>query len=139
MATYAKFNQFIMDLGSGVHDLQASGDTLKVYLTYNAPNAEAHTVKADLPGITEENGYTSTDIQNEYTMTDGVTALVGEDAVYTAVGGDFGPFRYAVLYNATATAKAEPLIAYWDYDEDVTITEGNQYTINFGAEIFELA
>ena len=46
MATYTKFEQFVVDVGTGVHDL--NGDTLKVYLTNATPDAAADAVKADL-------------------------------------------------------------------------------------------
>jgi hypothetical protein len=44
MAAFVKFQNFVRDLGDKVHHLQATGDTLKVYLTNNAPNAGTHEV-----------------------------------------------------------------------------------------------
>jgi len=123
MAAYVKFQQFAEDLGAKVHDLQAAGDTLKVYLTNNAPSVSADAVKADLVGITEENGYAPADIQNDYSQSAGTATLTGVDVVFTASGGSFGPFRYAVLYNDTPTSPADPLIAYCDYCSETTITD----------------
>jgi len=136
MAAYVKFNQFVEDMGSKVHDLQAAGDTLMVYLTNTTPDVEAHAVKGDLPGITEENGYAPADITNTYIRSTTTATLGGTDVVFTASGGDFGPFRYAVLYNDTPTSPADPLIAYWDYGSSTTITDGNDFTVDFGASIF---
>jgi len=139
MATYVKFQQFVEDLGQKVHDLRAAGDTLNIYLTDNTPDVANDAVKADLVGITEENGYAPEDIQNDWTETAGTASLTGVDVVFTASGGSFGPFRYAVLYNDTPTSPADPLIAYWEYGSSITITDGNDFTIDFGASIFSLA
>lgn len=138
MASYVKFQQFVDDIGKKIMDLQASGDTLKVYLTNTAPDVAADAVKADLAGITEENGYAPADIQNTWTEAAGVATLAGTDVVWTASGGSFGPFRYVVLYNDTPTSPADPLIAYWDYGSSITITDSYPFTVDFGASIFTL-
>ena len=132
---YVKFEQFAEDLGAKLMDMQAAGDTLKVYLTNNAPNVSTHAVKADLAGIAEENGYTPADIQNDYTQTGGVGTLTGVDVVWTATAGGFGPFKYVVLYDDTPTSPADPLIAYWDYGSEISITEGVPFTVDFPASV----
>lgn len=135
MSTYVKFEQFIEDMGRGVHDLAAAGDTLKVYLTNTAPVAATDAVKADITGITEQNGYAAADVQNDYSQTDGVATLSGTDVTWTASGGPFGPFRYVVMYNDTTTVKAAPLICYWDYGSSITISDGESFTADIGASL----
>jgi hypothetical protein len=132
---YVKFEGFAGDIGKKIQDLQAAGDTLKVYLTNNTPDVAADTVKADLAGITEENGYAPADVQNGYTETAGVGTLTGVDVVWTATAGGFGPFRYVVLYNDTPTSPADPLIAYWDYGSSISITEDVPFTVDFPAGV----
>lgn len=140
MATYNKFQQFVEDLGSGVHQLQAAGHTLKVYLSNATPSASADAVKADLAEITNENGYTApVDAQNDFSQTSGTASLTGTDVVVTASGGTVGPFQYVVLYNDTPTSPADPLIAWWDYGSALTLQDGETFTIDFGASIFTLA
>lgn len=140
MATYVKFQDFVEQLGKGVHQLHAAGHTLKAYLTNATPSASADAVKADLAEITNENGYTAPeDIQNDYTETSGTGTLTGVDIVITASGGTIGPFRYVVVYNDTPTSPADPLICYWDYGSTVTLQNGESFTIDFGASIFTLA
>jgi hypothetical protein len=56
--------------------------------------------------------------------------------VFTASGGSFGPWRYAVLYNDTPTSPADPLIGWWDYGSSVTTQTGETVTIDFGASIY---
>ena len=140
MATYVKFQQFSKDLGSAVHNLTAAGHTLKVYLTNAAPSVSADAVKADLAEITNENGYAApVDIQNDYTETTGTGTLTGVDVEITAAGGTVGPFQYAIVYNDTPTAPADPLVCYWDYGSAVTLQIGEKFTVDFGASILAIA
>lgn len=139
MATFVKFQDFAEQLGKGIHQLHAAGHTLKVYLTNAEPSVSADAVKTDLAEITAENGYPSggTDIQNGYTETTGTGTLTGVDVVFTASGGSFGPFRYVVLYNDTATN--DNLIAYWDYGSAISCNDGETMTVDFGASILTIA
>ena len=137
MATYVKFQQFVEDLGLGVHNLNT--DTLKVYLTNATPDVAADAIKTDLATITEENGYAAADITNVWSETTGTASLTGTDVVFTASGGSFGPFRYVVVYNDTPVSPVDPLVCYWDYGSATTITTGNNFTVDFGASIFTLA
>lgn len=139
MATYNKFQQFAEDLGSKVHDLRAAGDTLKVYLTNATPDAALDAVKADLAGITEENGYAAADIQNDWTETGGTASLTAVDVTFTASGGSFGPFRYAVVFNDTPTSPADPLVCWHDYGSSITVADGENFKVDFGASLFNLA
>lgn len=139
MATYNKFQDFVEQLGKGVHQLHAAGHTLNVYLTNATPNIAIHAVKADLAGITEQNGYAVADIQNDYTEATGTGTLTGVDVVWTATGAGFGPFRYVVLYNDTPAVPADPLIAYWDYGSAISCAVGETFTVDFGASILTIA
>jgi hypothetical protein len=137
-ATFVKFQDFVEQLGKGVHQLHAAGHTLKVYLTNNTPSASEDAVKGDLAGITEEHGYAAADIQNDYTETAGLGTLTAVDVVFTASGGSFGPFRYAVIYNDTPTSPADPLVAYFDYGSSITTLEGETFTVDFGDSLLTL-
>lgn len=131
MATYNKFQSFVEALAEKQHNLAT--DTLKVYLSNTAPNAATMTVKADLAEISAGNGYTAggnTATQSSSAQTAGVYKLVLADpAIWTASGGSIGPFRYAVLYNDTATG--DPLIAWWDYGTSITLGAGDTFAVDF--------
>lgn len=131
MATYNKFQSFVEALAEKQHNLAT--DTLKVYLSNTAPNAATMTVKADLAEISAGNGYTAggnTATQSSSAQTAGVYKLVLADpATWTASGGSIGPFRYAVLYNDTATG--DPLIAWWDYGTSITLGAGDTFAVDF--------
>lgn len=134
MASFNKFEQFVEDIGVGVHDLDA--DTLKILLTNSAPDAAADAVKADLTEISAGNGYSAggaTVANAAYSQTSGVGKLTGDDVVFTASGGTIGPLRYAVLYNDTPTSPADPLIGWWDNGSSVTLQAGETFTVDFSA------
>lgn len=106
-------------------------DTLKVMLTLSAPVA-SNTVKANLTEISAGNGYsaggTATTISSS-AQTAGTYKLVCTDVVFTASGGAIADFRYAVLYNDTATN--DELIGFWDYGSTVSLATGETFTVDF--------
>lgn len=138
MAAFNKFQDFVLELGKGTHQLHAAGHTLKVYLSNAAPSVSADTVKADLAEITNENGYTApVDIQNDYTESAGTGTLTAVDVVITATGS-VGPFQYAVIYNDTPTSPADPLVGWYDYGSPITMANGESFTVDFGASLATL-
>jgi hypothetical protein len=138
VATFNKFNQFVEDLASGVHQLQAAGHTLKVYLSNATPSASLDLVKADLAEITNQNGYTApVDIQNDMTESGGTATVTAVDVVVTASGA-VGPFQYAVIYNDTPTSPADPLIGWYDYGSAITLANGETFTVDFGASLMTI-
>ena len=130
MAAFNKFDSFVEALAEKVHNL--GSDTLKVMLTNTAPVA-TNTIKANLTEIAAGNGYTAggnTASVTSSAQTSGTYKLVlGDPATYTASGGSIGPFRYAVLYNDTATN--DELIGWWDYGSAVTLADGESFAVDF--------
>jgi hypothetical protein len=140
MATYNKFQDFVEQLGKGVHQLHAAGHQLDCYLSNATPSASLDAVKADLAEITNQNGYSAPeDVANDFTETGGTGTLTGTDITITASGGSFGPFQYVVMDNDTPTSPADPLIAWWDYGSALTVNNGESFTIDFGASIATIA
>lgn len=139
MATFNKFNAFVENLAEKVHNLGA--DTLKIYLTNNAPNAATHAVKADIAGIAATNGYAELTITvTSSTQAAGVYSLaVNDPSVITAAGGAIPQFRYAVLYNDTPTSPADPLIGWWDYGSAVDVLTGETFTIDLAANLLQIS
>src|SRR5574343_173157 len=135
MASYNKFAGFVGYLGLGAVNLNT--DTLKAYLTNNAPSASADDVLTDLAGITEEHGYTAADIQNTYSEASGTGTLAATDVVWTASGGSFGPFRYVVVYDDTHAS--DILVCWWDYGSSITVNTGETMTLDFGASVATFA
>lgn len=128
MASFNKFNCFVQDVGQKVHNLNS--DTLNIMLTNVAPVA-TNTVYSNLTDLSTGNGYTAGGAQatsNTYTQTAGLATLLANSVTFTATGGSIGPFRYAVIYNNTASGKN--LIGWWDYGSSVTLTSGQTFTIS---------
>jgi hypothetical protein len=129
VASFQKFNSFVEDIAEKVHNLGA--DSLKVMLTNTAPVA-TNTIKANLTEITAANGYTAGGTAATIAssaQTSGTYKLVLNDVVFTATGA-VGPFRYAVLYNDTPTSPADPLIGWWDNGANVTLANGESFTVD---------
>lgn len=138
MAAYNKFNQFVKDILDGKHNFLS--DTFKVMLTDTAPVA-TNSVKGDLTEIASGNGYPAGGLVASLTeaLTGGVIKISATDLVFTAAGGNIGPVRYAVLYNATSAT--QPLIAWWDYGSSFTLAPTETLTVDFDAVngIFQLS
>lgn len=125
MAAFNKFNCFVENLAEKMHNLGA--DSLKVYLT-NATPAATDTAYGTPADLATSGGYTAGGIAPTITsssQTSGTYKLVLADVTFTATTG-FGPFRYAVLYNDSATPKG--LIGYWDYGSAVTLNALETFT-----------
>jgi len=129
MATFNKFQPFVENLAEKVFNLGA--DTLKVMLTNTAPNA-TDGQKSQLTEISAGNGYTAGGTAatiSSSSQTSGTYKLVLADVVFTASGGSIASFRYAVLYDDTATN--DELIGYWDYGSSISPAAGETFTVDF--------
>lgn len=127
--TLNKFNNFIQDLGSKVHNL--GSDSLKLAFTNTQPSA-SNAILADITQISTSGGYTGGaggGIALSGISWSGAELTIG-DVVFTATG-TVGPFRYLVLYNDTPTSPADPLIGWYDYGASITMSNGEQFTTDF--------
>ena len=133
MATFTKYQNFVKDLCSGIHDF--STHTVQVAVTADTPIAASDSVYADTSALGDVNGYVSGGytVAVSLTTSGGSVAIVGTDVSFTA-SGTVGPFRYAFLFNDTASAGN--LIGYWDYGSDVTLATGEIFTVDFGTSMF---
>jgi len=143
MASFVKFYDFVHQLALGTHHFESGvgGGTFKVYLTASTPSVGTHTKKgqgggAELADITNEHGYAPADIQNDESATGGTSTITAVDVTFTATNGSFGPFRYIVIYNDTATD--DNLVGYADYASSITVLDGETFTVNFGASLMTI-
>jgi hypothetical protein len=130
MSAYNKFNQFVRDVLEAKHDF--ASHVFRVLLTDVAPVA-TNALRADLTEIAAGNGYPAGGESTTITVgiSGGVAKVSGSTTTFNASGGPIGPFRYAVLYNATSAGN--PLIAWFDYGSSVTLVDTEQFTITFDA------
>jgi len=139
MAAFQKVPDFVEQVLKGVHNFAAH--TFKLALTNVAPQA-ANAVLADLTQIAATGGYVAGGVVLDSVVlseTSGTAKVVIADEVIAASGGAVGPFRYAVVYNDTATNK--PLVGYYDYGSAITLNDGETLTVDFdqSAGVFTLA
>jgi hypothetical protein len=125
MATFNKLQPFAADLPNGVHNL--STGQLVVALTNTTPNA-AHGTLSQLTQISYTNLSSRNITTTSSTQTSGTYSLVLVDLVLTA-SGTVGPFRYVYIYNDSAAS--DNLIGYYDYGSEVTLQNGESFTIDF--------
>ncbi len=133
MSTSVKFQSYAGILPQKLDNLDT--DTLKWLLTDNAPNAATWQYYTDVTGeLSTANGYTSGGVTLTgiaTSATSGTWKLTATKGTLTASGGNIGPFRYAVLYDATADANGhKDLILYWDLGAEITIVNGNTFNLN---------
>ncbi len=133
MATQNKFNDFSEQLERGVHNF--GSHVFKVALTNTAPVA-TNTILSDITQIANGNGYTTggTATTVAISETSGTTTVTGTAVVFTSATGSMGPFRYAVLYNDSATSPLDALISWADYGSSITLdgAASETFTVTFG-------
>lgn len=136
MATYNKFQDYVEQLNKAVHNW--SSHVFKAALSNTAPSATdtglatggAH------PPPAATNGYTAGGQQLDtvtLSETSGTAKVTIADEVFTAAGGNLGPFRYVIIYNDTATSPADALVCWYDYGSSITLADTETFTIDFDA------
>ncbi len=144
MATFTFIDAFKDFQGAATPDMDLENDQFTIYLSDEAPIVATDSPKSDILNITEENGYNETNLTTswvEQSAGNGIFVLRHTaDVVWTASGGSFGPFRYAVVYNNTMTTPLDLLCGFWDNGSSITITVGNSFTVDLNAtfDIFSL-
>ena len=128
MAAFNKINAFVEDLAEKKHNLGTDQLVIALTAAANAPVA-TNTVLANLTQITYTNLSTRNVTTTSSAQTSGTYKLTLTDLVLTSTGGSTGPFRYVVLYNDTATN--DELIGWYDYGSDITLADGETFTIDF--------
>jgi hypothetical protein len=129
MATFNKINDFVEQLGLAIHNLNTH--TLKVALARSTdPPTAADTILANITQPTGT-GYAPIDTQNTFAEASGTATLTGTKCVFTAGGADWQSFRYVMLYNDDASSPADALIGYWDYGSDLTLGNGETFSVKF--------
>lgn len=132
MVAFAKYNSFVEELAEKAHNLQS--DTFKAALTNTAPAASDTTWSTGTyPAPAAANGYTAggnTLTVSSSGQSSGLYKWVLADSVFTASGGQIGPFRYLIIYNSTASNK---LVGSYDRGSSVTLEDGDTFTADFDA------
>ena len=125
--TITKFYSFEEACREKKHNL--ASDDLKWVLCLTAP-VVTNTVLADITQIANGNGYTTGGTSMTVTSSgssSGLYTLMASAVTFTASGGTMATFRYAVLYNNTATN--DELIGFIDFSTGRSLATGEYVTI----------
>ena len=120
------------NLAEGVHNLETGALTVALCAAANAPVA-TNTVLANLTQIAYTNCSARVITVSSSAQTSGTYKLVLADLVLTAGPSAMPAFRYVVVYNDTPTSPADPLIGWYDYGSEVTLLNGETFTLDFDA------
>lgn len=140
MASFNKFHQFVEDLAKGVHNFTSDSTctvTVALCSSSNAP-VNTHSVLANLTQISYTNLSSRVITGVTCEQTSGTVSFTANDLTLTA-SGTVATFRYVVLYNDDPTSPADPLIGWYDYGADVTLNNGETFTIDFTTGFATLA
>lgn len=129
MAAYNKIEIFVEDLAEGIHDLDTHQLTVALTTAANAP-VTTNNVLADLTEISYTNLSTRNITLTTSIHTTGTYQLTLADLVLTATGA-VATFRYVAIYNDGTALKTNPLIAWYDHGSNVTLANGETFTIDF--------
>ena len=138
--TYVKYYDFLLDLGSKVHNLTA--DTFKMLLLTNSysPNQDTDDILTDITGVEASgSGYARQTITGlSLTRSSGTLTWTFDPVTFT-VTSDL-TVGYWALYNDTPTSPADPLVAYGDVNTSgtVTITTALPLVITAGSTFFTI-
>jgi len=131
VSAFFKYQTFMDEVTKGGHNLTTA--VYKVALTNTAPTAASDTVwnTTVAPAPAAANGYPAggnTPTVTSAATVAGIFKLVLVDSVFTATAGGIGPFRYAILYNTSASNK---VVGYYDYGGAVTLAVAETLTMDF--------
>lgn len=129
------YNTFKLYEGDGTIDLDS--DTFRMLLTSSSytPSAD-HTVLADITNELTGNGYARYALTQTWTRSGGTVTFDTDNAQFDASGGAITA-RYAVIYDDTPTAPADPLVAYCLLDNspaDVSAPDGTPLIVRAHAD-----
>lgn len=125
---------FTVDLGTEIHNL--TSDTLKLAFTDTAPTTATHVYNDIASPLALTNMATSVALTGTgYTQSTGTATLAASTWTGTSQTGNFGPFRYVVVYNDSAASKN--VIGWFDYASECTLNgvNGDQFTMTFASGI----
>ena len=132
MATYTKIQDFVEQLCTGTHNFTAAGNVFRaVLLTATDAPVATDTGLADWTSQPTGTGYTAggEDVLNTLAEVTGTATVSGTKVVWTAGAADWTAFRYVGLYNDTAAGNNA--VAFWDYGSNLTLGNGETFTVKW--------
>ena len=131
-SAFNKFQDFSDQLARGNQSF--GSHVFKVALTNTAPVSTQLVFDSavNAPAPAAASGYAAGVTTISISVSAGTTTVLGTQVVFTATGGQIGPFRYAILYNDTVTSPAKPPVGWFDYGASITLNDTETLTVQFG-------
>lgn len=130
MATANKFQDYIGYPFAGLVDHDTDQFELAFTNNSNIPSVSADAVLADIVQITYTGFPARTVTTTSSGESGGTYTLVLTDKVLTMTATT-NAFQHVVLFNQTAAS--DPLIMFWSYTSEITLTTDETFTVNFAA------
>ena len=136
-ATFNLIDEFYNELLKGTHVFGAAADVYKIRLSSVAPNQNTDTT------VTSKTAPTGGSYADQDAGTGGFLAIsepstgvwqigdTNDGAVFTAVSTNFTAAQYAYLYNSS---KSDKIVGVLNYGASFTVTAGNSFTVDPGAD-----
>lgn len=135
MPALTKYYDFVNQLSVGSHNLQTA--VYRLALTNTAPSlTDINWNTTTYPAPAAVAGYTSggnTPAVTSASTVNGLFKLILANTIFSASGGQIGPFRYAILYNSSTTGTLNRVIGWYDYGSSFSLNDQETYTFNFDA------
>ena len=135
MPTLQKNYYLTLDMGTGLMNL--TSNTLKLAFTDTAPTTATHVYTDIASPLALTNMNTSVSLTGTgYTQSTGTATLAASTWTGVSQTGNFGPFRYIVIYDDSAASKN--IIGWIDYGSELTLNGANsdQLILTFASGIF---
>jgi hypothetical protein len=136
--TLSKNYYFTLDLGNAVFNFAT--DQLVLAFTDTAPTTATHTysnITAPLATTNIVGGASSLYLAGTtgWSQTTGTATLPASTFTITSQTGNFGPFRYVIVYDNTSTNKN--IIGWYDNGSEITLNgvNGDQFVMTFASGI----
>lgn len=127
MAAFNKFQPFVEALAEGKHNFQT--DVFQCALSANAtPPVATNATLSQITQIAYTNLSTQVISMSSSAQSGGTYKLVLTDLVLTASGA-VATFRWVTIFDQTSPS--DELICFFDYGSDVTLANGETFTLDF--------
>lgn len=130
MAVFGKYDQFPVDLVSGIHDFDTH--TINIALSNRAPVQATDATLTTATQIASGNGY-ATDgktctFGSATKITGGVRLVMGDPGVWTGGPAAMAQLQYAIMFNLTSAS--DSLICNWNYGSAIIVGIGETLTVD---------
>lgn len=136
------YDSFLEYVADGTIDIDDDSFTMALVSSTYTPDTANHTTWSDASGAeVSGGGYSAYSLTQTWVESGGTATFDTDDATFTASSTGTITARYAIIYDDTPAAPADPLVAYSLLDNspaDVSVSNSNTLTVGTTASIFTM-